>query len=113
MLALGPAEGLVLGLALGPLLELRGRVVLELLDLLARLLLLLLDVCLRVVFHARQVPGETAGQATIVTFGDAQARPSHDPPRLRQVRARRSGLRPGPARAGGAARRAPHLCPRR
>ena len=43
VLALGAAEGLVLGLVVGPVLELLGRVLLELLDLLLGLLGLLLD----------------------------------------------------------------------
>jgi hypothetical protein len=51
VVALGAAEGLVLRLPVGPVLELLGGILLELLDLLLGLLHLLLVLCLLFVAH--------------------------------------------------------------
>src|SRR5829696_6173480 len=59
------------------------------------------------------LPEEAAGHATIVIRRHGQARPPHDPPRLRQVRARGPHLRARPARRPGAPGRTPYLRARR
>src|SRR4029078_12526535 len=72
----GPAEGLVLGLPVGPVLELLGRVFLELPDLLLGLLHRLLVLCLLVLFH---VPAATQGTARSCDYRHKERWPSATP----------------------------------